>query len=57
MVSSAGILIGLFVYGWLDQMEIRLTQPQVELEAWAKLGKNVGNVGHNLSCSVKVNMM
>ena len=27
--------------GWLDQMEIRLTQPQVELEAWAELGNNI----------------
>ena len=26
--------------GLLDQAEIRLTQPQVELEAWAELGKN-----------------
>ena len=24
--------------GWPDQMEIRLTQPQVELEFWAELG-------------------
>ena len=26
--------------GWLDQLKLRLTQPQVELEAWAELGKN-----------------
>ena len=28
------------VGGWLDQLKLRLTQPQVELEAWAELGKN-----------------
>ena len=27
--------------GWLDQMKIRLTQPQVELESWAELGSIV----------------
>ena len=26
------------VGGWLDYVKIRLTQPQVELEAWAELG-------------------
>ena len=26
--------------GWLDKLKLRLTQPQVELEAWAELGKN-----------------
>ena len=25
--------------GWLDKLKLRLTQPQVELEAWAELGK------------------
>ena len=24
--------------GWLDLLKLRLTQPQVELEAWAELG-------------------
>ena len=26
------------VGGWLDKVKLRLTQPQVELEAWAELG-------------------
>ena len=30
-------------WGWLDQTEIRLTQPLVELEAWAELGKKDSN--------------
>ena len=25
--------------GWLDKVKLRLTQPQVELEAWAELDK------------------
>jgi hypothetical protein len=24
--------------GWLDQLKLRITQPQVELEAWPELG-------------------
>ena len=37
--SSSGLAH--FIMHWLDQMKIRLTQPQVELEAWDELGKIV----------------
>ena len=32
---------------WLDKMEIRLTQPQVELEGWAELGKKITRSFYN----------
>ncbi len=38
--------------GWLDQMGIKLTQPQVELEAWAEFGKRkICKIVVYLSCS------
>ena len=42
------------VGGWLDQMKIRLTQPQVELEAWAELGKKKQVVAELCQAQVKL---
>ena len=31
--------VGSVLVGWLDKVKLKLTQTQVELEAWAELGK------------------
>ena len=41
-LSQVGVGVGVLVggwRGWLDQMGIKLTQPQVELESWLSLAK------------------
>ena len=45
VLVSGWVGVGLRVSGW-RKVKLRLTQPQVELEAWAELGKNEFKENH-----------